>query len=94
MLDERERAAAKASAQAAMDAASRDLAAGAIDEPEWQRRTSAALASSYGRSTSRTSPPRSTPSPTRVCRSPAWSHRSIATASIGSSSGPVAGSPA
>jgi hypothetical protein len=47
MLDENARAAAKARAQAAMDAASGDLARGAIDEAEWQRRTSAALAGSY-----------------------------------------------
>jgi hypothetical protein len=42
MLNEEGRAAAKARAQAAMDAASADLARGAIDEAEWQRRTSAA----------------------------------------------------
>lgn len=47
MLNDAERAAAKASAQAAMDAATADLARGAIGEAEWQRRTSAALASSY-----------------------------------------------
>lgn len=47
MLNEHERAAEKARAQAAMDAASRDLARGAIGEAEWQRRTSAALAGSY-----------------------------------------------
>lgn len=47
MLTEHERAAAKASAQAAMDAASAELARGAIGEAEWQRRTSVALASAY-----------------------------------------------
>lgn len=47
MLNPDERAAAKLRAQAAMDAASADLARGAIGEAEWQRRTSAALASSY-----------------------------------------------
>lgn len=42
-----QRAAEKARAQAAMDAASAELARGAIGEAEWQRRTAAALASSY-----------------------------------------------
>lgn len=47
MLNDAERAAAKARAQAAMDAASAELARGAIDAAEWQRRTSAALSASY-----------------------------------------------
>lgn len=42
-----ERAAEKARAQAAIDAASRDLESGAIGEPDWQRRVADALASSY-----------------------------------------------
>jgi hypothetical protein len=37
MLTDDERAAAKAHAQAAMDAASAELAGGAVDEAEWQR---------------------------------------------------------
>jgi len=41
------RAAAKAAAQAGIDAASAALAAGAISEAEWQRRVTDALASSY-----------------------------------------------
>jgi hypothetical protein len=41
------RANAKLEAQAAIDAASRDFAAGAIDESTWQRRVSDALATAY-----------------------------------------------
>jgi hypothetical protein len=42
-----ERAALKASAQSAIDGASRDLARGEIDDADWQRRVSDALATAY-----------------------------------------------
>jgi SAM-dependent methyltransferase len=45
--EESTRANAKRQAQAAIDAASRDFAAGAIDEPTWQRHISDALAAAY-----------------------------------------------
>ncbi|HEU4628640.1 MAG TPA: class I SAM-dependent methyltransferase [Gemmatimonadaceae bacterium] len=47
MLDRDARTAARAAAQARMDAASDALARGAIPEPEWQRRVSDALAAAY-----------------------------------------------
>ena len=47
MKGESTRASAKLEAQAAIDAASRDFAAGAIDESTWQRRVSVALATAY-----------------------------------------------
>jgi SAM-dependent methyltransferase len=47
MLDEHGRVAAKARAQAAIDAAAGELARGAITDAEWQRRVSAALSGSF-----------------------------------------------
>ena len=47
MSDDRQRAASKAEARAAIDAASRELASGDIVDVEWQRRVSNALASAY-----------------------------------------------
>jgi hypothetical protein len=46
-MSEGTRTHAKLQAQAAIDAASRDFAAGAIDESSWQRRVSDALAAAY-----------------------------------------------
>jgi len=46
-MSEGTRANAKLQAQAAIDAASRELTAGAIDEATWQRRVSDALATAY-----------------------------------------------
>ena len=47
MPDELPRTAAKVDAQAAIDAASRDFASGAITESTWQRRVADTLALAY-----------------------------------------------